>query len=276
LRVKDFLNDNGDVAPLDMMAIVAHVLEGGKEEVFRNPERELTEEVLLQLKRLVAERRQGRPLAYITGMKEFFSDSFRVDERVLIPRPETELLVEEALRILEKKTDISYIMDMGTGSGAIGISLAKRLSARVFAVDLSAQAICVAAQNSRRLEVEEKISFLCSDLFSGIRDDIAFDVIVANLPYVPTKEWSRTMVDVRAYEPRLALDGGEDGLDVYRRFISGAARRLKRSGRVLCEIDGPIQADQMKQMLESEGFEVLLRKDLAGRERIVEGLWISS
>ncbi len=273
MRIKDFLRENRDIAPLDAIAMVAYVLGTGKEQIFRMPEHLLDEEATLRLKGLAEERRQGRPLAYITGIREFYSEPFSVDERVLIPRPETELVVDEALRILEKKTGISYIMDMGTGSGAIGITLARRLKTRVFGVDISPPALSVALENSRRLHVEERISFFCSDLFSAVRGDVIFDLVVANLPYVPTEEWEQLMVDVKEYEPKLALDGGVDGLEVYRRFIPTVRRHLKDGGRVLCEIDGAVQAARVKQMLQSEGFAASVEKDLTGRERMVEGLW---
>jgi release factor glutamine methyltransferase len=277
VRIRDLLGQPKDLPATDLLGLMAFVAGMKKEDILRDMDGGLCEETVNRFKVAVDERKQGKPFAYITRQKEFFSESFYVDERVLIPRPETELLVEEALRILEKKSAGSCIMDMGAGSGAIGIILAKRRKIRVLSVDQSRDALVVAAENSRRLGVAGVVACLCSDLFSGLQPTKPFDVIVANLPYVPLEEWDRTVRDVREYEPRLALDGGREGLEVYRRFASEAPRYLRKGGHVLCEIDGPRQASLLAKMLSLQGAEnTEIKKDLSGRERVVIGSWKNS
>jgi release factor glutamine methyltransferase len=277
VRIRELLGEPKDLPATDLLGLMAFATDLKKEDIFRNMDAPLDEEVVSRFRGMVDERRRGKPFAYIGRQKEFFSEPFYVDERVLVPRPETELLVEEALRILEKKSDGSCIMDMGAGSGAIGIILAKRQNAKILSVDVSRAALVVAAENSRKLGVDEAVACVCSDLFSGLHPRQLFDMIVANLPYVPAEEWDRTMEDVRAYEPRLALDGGREGLEIYGRFVTGIPRYLKKDGQVLCEIDGARQAGLLAEMLRQQGLEKReIKKDLSGRERIVIGSWTNS
>ena len=271
-----FLEDKSLPRP-DLASIVSFVLKVPRERLFMEPERSLDEEELRQVQELIGERRKGRPLAYITNRKEFFSEEFYVDERVLIPRPETELLVEEGLSCMEERGGPVRVLDVGCGSGIIGIMLAKAGADSVLSVDRSAGAVAVARRNSRMLQVEDRVSFVVSDLLSAIADAVcAFDLVCANLPYVTDAEYRELMDDVRCFEPREALMGGTDGLDLYRRLIRDLDGRIAAGGAILCEIGGATQADALGALMQDAGFAVTVKNDLAGRQRMVKGSWTSS
>lgn len=267
---------NETVERLDVVNIVSLVAAMRNEEVLINQQRELDEPAAARIKRCLEERAQGRPLAYITNKKEFFSEDFYVDERVLIPRPETELLVEEGLKVLEEHKEARHILDMGTGSGAIGAIIARKTLKEVLCIDISIEALQVAQINARRLDVSERTRFLCCDLFDGLQGAATFDMIMANLPYVAAAEWDGLMKDVREFEPRIALIGGQQGVEIYERFITGLPYHLAEGGYVLCEVGGPGQAATISAMLRARGFSVAARRDLSGVERVLIGKWTSS
>jgi release factor glutamine methyltransferase len=264
------------ISGLDAVSIVASALSVRKEEILANPDRELSEDSSLRALRFFEQRRQGKPHAYITKEKEFFSETFYVDERVLIPRPETETLVEEALRILDERPKLASILDMGTGSGAIGLTVAKRANRRVVCVDISLDALSLAKRNGERLGVSQRVDFVCSDLFGCIREETKFDMVLANLPYVAREEWDDLMTDVKDYEPRRALDGGPGGTILYDRLFKELPHHLKGDGWFICEVGGNEQAERLKDLLEPTGLRVVIKKDLSGIERILLGSWISS
>lgn len=222
---------------------------------------------------LVARRAQGEPLAYVLGHQEFFSLDFIVDRRVLIPRPETELLVERALGILEHASRIEpTVVDIGTGSGAIIISIASRVArAKFSATDISRDALDVARLNAERLGVTARIEFREGDLLEPLCEPI--DLLVANLPYIPaTRErFARLPREIREFEPRVALIGGLDGLSLTRRLLSDAPNHLARGAHILLEIS----EEQGKQVLTlaHEKFpraQVKLHHDLEKLDRFVE------
>lgn len=273
MRIRDiFTEKRGIIAPLDLINIVSYTLSLTKEKIFINLDREVEEEEGLRIDELIRERKKGKPLAYIIKNKEFFSEMFHVDQHVLVPRPETEILVEEALKIIENKSGAVRVMDMGTGSGAIGIILAKKAICEMFCVDVSLEALHVAKINAEQLGIKNNISFICSNLFEGIKEDRSFDLILANLPYVSQQEWDDLAEDVRTFEPRIALYGGEEGVEVYARFVAGLPHYLKKNGHVLCEIGSNLQGRKLRNMLESMGLKTTLKTDLSGRERLIEGV----
>ena len=272
MRIRDIMSKAGATKGTDILPILSFALSMKKEKVLINLDKELGEDDARFVETIMGERLKGKPLAYITGEKEFFSRSFFVDGRVLIPRPETELLVEEALAILERRKDIRSVMDVGTGSGVIGNTIARLSSRSVLCVDISRDALAVAQKNSLAPEVSERLAFLCSDLMTGIKEGRKFDMIVANLPYVAEYEWDDVMTGVKDYEPELALLGGPDGLDIYRRFVRLLPDHLSERGCVLVEI-GDGQGKEMLNMFESRGFRAVLKKDLAQKERVVIGSW---
>lgn len=271
-----FLQDRS-LPRLDLASIVSFVLKVPKERLFLEPERPFNEREWRQIQGLIGERQKGKPLAYITKQREFFSEDFSVDERVLIPRPETELLVEEGLSFIKEQKGPVRVLDVGTGSGIIGIMLAKGGAGSVLAVDISPGAIVVARENSRMLGVERQMSFVASDLLSAIgAKSPPFDLVCANLPYVTTAEYGELMDDVRCYEPKGALIGGPEGMDFYERLARDVAGLLSPGGAILCEIGGERQAGLLRARLEGSGFEVTVKNDLGGRQRVVKGIWTSS
>ena len=256
-------------ARLEAEALLAHVLQMSRAQVLAHPERPLSPEEDLASSEAFRRRLSREPLAYITGRREFFGIDFKVNSSVLIPRPETETLVETALKIaneLPGGPELSVI-DVGTGSGAIAVSLALHLpSARIFAVDSSSAALDVARTNAEMHGVVDRITFLEGDLLSHFSGGV--DLITANLPYVRTGELSSLAPEVQQ-EPTEALDGGQDGLDVVRRMMQQAQHVISGDGVILLEMD-PRQAEPLRSMGESlfPGAEISILKDLAGLDRV--------
>ena len=259
----------------DVLGIISFVCATTKEQVLANMGREVENASLIQIEKLLGERRSGKPLAYITEKKEFYSQEFFVNKNVLVPRPETEILVEEALNILAKRKDVKGILDMGTGSGAIGLTIAQRTLRHVTCVDISEKALGVARKNVHTMRVSDHVNLICSNLFSGIREEAKFDMILANLPYVADEEWAGLMADVRDFEPKKALCGGKGGTEIYQEFLRSVPLYLRNEGSMLCEVGGYRQAQMMKNILESTGFRANIKTDYAGQERIVIGSWIN-
>ena len=218
--------------------------------------------------KLVEMRQAGMPYAYIVNKAEFMSLEFYVDENVLIPRPETELLVET---VTERETDESYGLEIGTGSGCIAVSLAHYCKAELLAVDISQSALDIAHRNAEFHGVE--IQFAQADIFDEVpKTDKKFDFIVSNPPYIPTADIINLDLNVKKYEPTKALDGGADGLDFYRHIAKIAPNRLKIGGRLYLEI-GHNQGKDISEILEKEGFDdIEIKKDLAGLDRVVVAL----
>jgi len=218
---------------------------------------------------LLHQRSRRVPLAHLTGEREFWSLRLLVDRRVLVPRPETETLVEAAL---ERLRPGARVADIGTGSGAVAIALAVELrDGEFFAVDRSADALQVARANAAAYGVSERIRFLEGDLLAPLAErPPELDAIVANLPYVPTGELDGLQPEVRDHEPRLALDGGPDGLALIGRVVAGAPPLLRTGGWLLLEV-GAGQAPLVREILERAGGyeQTATRRDLAGIERVV-------
>lgn len=237
--------------------------------LYRDGLEDLSPEEEKEFRRLLERRAAGEPAAYIAGHREFMGLDFLVGPAVLIPRPETELLVEKALEIL-KALPAPVVVDVGAGSGAIAVSLAVLLdSAKVYATDISPEALAVAGQNAARHGVAGRVEFRQGDLLAPLLavPVLKVDLVAANLPYVPSGEIPRLMKGVRDYEPRLALDGGPDGLEHYRRLIPQARELLRDGGRLLMEM-APGQGPELKNILGS-GWRAEVLSDLAGRERLV-------
>jgi release factor glutamine methyltransferase len=256
---------------LDAELLVAHVLSLPRVQLYVQFERVLSPEELGALRDLIKRRQAGESIAYLTGRKEFWKFEFGVDARVLVPRPDTETLVEEALARIAPAAEGSAprFADVGTGSGALAITLAKlRTDAAVFASDVSAAALEVARANAERLGAS--VTFVEGDLAAPLAAHAPFALLVANLPYIPTGDLASLPIDVRT-EPALALDGGVDGLDLVRRLVADAPALLAPAGALALEI-GAGQADATRALLTSAGFtDVQTRKDLAGVERVVSG-----
>lgn len=240
--------------------------------LFGHPERALTREQERRYRELLARRAQAEPVAYVTGHKEFMGIDFLVDRHVLIPRPETELLVERALGFLAAEGSGNTAVDVGTGSGAIALSLAYyRPRLRVVATDCSADSLALAAVNARRLGLAGRVQFLQGDLLEPV--DEPLDLIAANLPYIPTQELPALPPSVARYEPLAALDGGDGGLEPHRRLFAQLNSRahLLRTGAVLlfecdCRNAAALAALCRGHLPRAA---VSVEKDLAGLDRMV-------
>jgi release factor glutamine methyltransferase len=217
---------------------------------------------------LIDRRLGGVPVAYLTGRKEFWGLDFNVDERVLIPRPDTEILVEKALEVLESDRNLKTVHDVCTGTGCIAVSIKhERPDLAVSASDISFDALAVFVENCRSI-LGKNLPCMESDLLESVPDGI--DVITANPPYVESAQVTRMMSSGWA-EPHLALDGGSDGLDLIRRLIAESTKRLNEGGRLIIEA-GHDQADRVAACMEDRGFrEVTIARDLAGRNRVTSG-----
>lgn len=249
-------------ADVDAWYLLAYVFGISRTEFLLREKECVPEEGKLRYLELIQKRAEHVPIQYITGSQEFMGMDFIVSSDVLIPRQDTELLVEEVLAVCKGKK----VLDMCTGSGCIIISLAK-LSKLIKATgaDISDGALSIAKKNSIKLEA--KVEFIKSDLFEQITE--RFDVIVSNPPYIPTKDIETLMPEVRKHEPTNALDGSEDGLLFYRRIAAEAASYLTKGGYLFLEI-GFNQGNEVREILQKEGFtHIDIKKDLSGKDRIV-------
>ena len=237
-----------------------------------NLNKELTQEQENLFNTFIQDRLKGRPVAYIVGNREFMGLDFYVQEGVLIPRPDTEPLVEELIELCREKENLN-ILDIGTGSGAITISLAKYLNtSKVKSFDISDIALEVGKKNAISNEVDDRVEFIKSDLFSSIENkSIQFDVIVSNPPYIPKKDIETLHTQVKDYEPYIALEGGEDGLDFYRSITEQSRMYLKENGILAYEV-GHDQAQDVSEIMKSNGYtKIYTKKDLQGIDRVVIG-----
>lgn len=256
------------VSPISGQALLAYVTSRPREWLLAHPEETLETQQASQFDALLKHAAQGEPLAYLIGEKEFCGLTFAVTPDVLIPRPETEMLVEAAQEWQSKaRKPALSVIDVGTGSGAIAIAVAVRLpQAKVVGIDRSVKALDVARENAARHGVDQRVTFVQGDMLIGV--DSPFDIILANLPYIPTE--TLRGLDVSRWEPSLALDGGADGLNLVRRLVDQAAARLAPGGMLALEI----QADQGERVsaLCRAAFSnaaISVRKDLAGLDRVV-------
>lgn len=278
LRVLDWTRDwfqkkGIESARLDAEVLLAHALGVQRVMLYARYDQPLKKEELEKIRALVSRRAKGEPVAYVVGEREFWSLPFIVSPAVLIPRPDTEVLVEVALEHL-KGVEAPYVCDVGTGSGCIAVALAKELPAsRLVAIDRSPAALEVARANAQRHVPGDRIELLEGDLLEGLGDRGPFHAIVANLPYVPEGDHTALMKDVRDHEPHDALFGGPDGLELVRRLVARAGRHLVPGGALILE-GGHDQLGKMAAILSEAGFEApSVRRDYAGHERVVAARW---
>lgn len=268
------LKDMSETASLDAEMLFCHLMQWDRVKLILNKQEELAPKTYDAFKHLVQLRWLGKPVQYIIGTQEFMGLPFEVNENVLIPRADTETLIEEVLTLLKGKGPMR-ILDIGTGSGAIPIALAYYLeNALLWTVDISSEASAVARKNAILNNVEKSIRFLVGDLYApldALDSPVLFDMIISNPPYIPTRDIETLQVEVAQHEPRLALDGGEDGLDFYRRLVKDALKHLKDDGIMAFEI-GYDQAEAVRSLLSNQGFKKIeVIKDLAGKDRVVIG-----
>lgn len=269
----DDLKKRGSSSPrLDAELLLGKVTGLSRVQMVIDPERPLQKAELASYKALHQRRRAGEPVAYLLGVREFYGRPFRVDPRVLIPRPDTETLVEVALARTRAVSLCARVLDLCTGSGCVAVSLAReRPTTRVLGVDISEGALAVACENALRLGAVNA-GFLRSDLFAALPPAARFDLITANPPYIPDPEIPELQPDIRDYEPRVALSGGTDGLDLVRRIVTDAPGRLEPGGVLAMEV-GAGQAPAVAALFEHAGLQEVTRtRDLGGHERVVSGV----
>jgi release factor glutamine methyltransferase len=270
--IKKLRRASGLEAPIDAEILLAHALKISREEMLAHDERVVPSFALHKFNSLITRRAKHEPVAYLVKHKEFFGLQFAVNKHVLIPRPETELIVEEALNKLQT-TGCRLAVDVGTGSGAIAIAIAKNApNVTVIATDISKQAIKLAERNAIMNNVDDRIVFRRDNLVSQVIRPLHLRngaIITANLPYLPTRIWQKAPPDVKKFEPRSALDGGKDGLKYYDElFHQIVEHNLKTI--MICEID-PSQKRSFPRLAARHfpNAKIEIKNDLAGRPRVV-------
>ena len=253
-------------ASVDAWILLEHITEISRAMYYVNPKQEITSEQKIQYEYFIEQRARRIPLQHLTKEQEFMGLTFEVNEKVLIPRQDTEILVETVLEDLEPNM---RVLDVCTGSGCILISLLKIMrGVKGVGVDISEEALEVARRNAQKHDMEAV--FIQSDLFENVEG--TYDVIVSNPPYIKTEEIEKLEEEVKLHDPMLALDGKEDGLYFYRKIIKESRKYLKRNGKLYFEI-GNTQGEEVKTLMEEEGFtNVKIKKDLAGLDRVVCGV----
>lgn len=264
---EQYFGSHGAETPrLDAEVLLSHLLGEKRIYLYVHFDQPLTADELAKYREMVKRRTAGEPVAYICGEKEFMGLPFKVSPAVLVPQPDTEILVEAAMERLRGKED-ARIVDVCTGSGAIALALAHYLpTVSVAATELSADALAIAKQNAETLELSSRAEFFEGDLLAPLAGKI-FDAIVSNPPYIPSGDIDGLPREVRA-EPRMALDGGADGLDFYRRLVNGSAELLNDGGFLAVEC-GDTQAAAIADMAESDFGKTEIVRDLADKERVV-------
>jgi release factor glutamine methyltransferase len=268
---RNYLSQKESESPLlDAQVLLAHALGCRKIELYTRFEEVVQEEVRARFRELIQKRVKGCPVAYLVGRKEFFSLEFEVNGDVLIPRPDTECLVDACLR-LAKAVPAPAILDVGTGSGAIPIVLARQHSGAVLtATDIDEKALAVAKRNAAKHGVAERIRFLAGDLFAPTPKGEQFDFVLSNPPYIPTAAIAGLAAGVRDYEPRTALDGGEDGFAMFDRLVAQAPDFLKPDGYLILEIGAPQEGPARAKIEANRAYELgKTILDSAGHPRVL-------
>ncbi len=261
--------NNIEEASIISRSLLQYVLKIDRNKLVINKDEEVENNKENEYIGYIKEVAAGKPVQYITNKQEFMGLSFFVDENVLIPQPDTEILVEEAIKYANQIKENVEILDMCTGSGCIGVALAKYVkNAKVTLVDISTKALEVAKKNAKENEVKEKVNFIQSDMFENIKSK--FDVIVSNPPYIKTKVINELDLQVQN-EPHLALDGGENGLKFYEILINEAPKYLKENGKIFLEI-GYDQKKEVEELARNSKLykEIETVKDLANNDRVIE------
>jgi release factor glutamine methyltransferase len=268
---EDFRKRDNASPRLDAELLLGSVLGIDRVRLLIESGRRLNDSELGLYRSLIQRRRAGEPIAYILGRREFYGISFAVDRRALVPRPDTETLVEVALERTRARSMYGRALDLCTGSGCVAVAFARsRPTWRVTASDIATEATELAWENARRSGVAFSVRVVTGDLFAPFAGE-CFELVTANPPYIPSPEIGTLPPDVRDFEPRLALDGGPDGLDLLRAVVAGAVERLESDGVLAVEV-GHDQAARVRELFEKAGFrDVAVRRDYGGHERVVSG-----
>jgi release factor glutamine methyltransferase len=280
--VAEYLTDKAVDSPrLSAELLLSHVLQMTRIELYTQFDKSVAKRELDSLHDLVKRAGRHEPVAYLTGRTEFYSLQLNVTADCMIPRPETEMLVQRSIEFLRTRIGLQFVCDLCTGSGCIAVAIARNFSnARLIATDVSAAALAVAAVNVDKHELTERVTLLCGDLFQPIIPHVdvdLFDLIVCNPPYVSAAEYEKLDQNVKDYEPKLALFAADDGLDVYRRICEQADRFLKPGAALLLEI-GCAQGPAVRELLEQTGAfgDIRIEKDVHNNDRIVTAKRIST
>ncbi|HCC07536.1 MAG TPA: protein-(glutamine-N5) methyltransferase, release factor-specific [Clostridiales bacterium] len=273
---KEKLKDSGiNTSSLDAELIMSYVTHESRERILARLVCNIADTDIDNYFNLIDKRAGGYPLQYITNHQEFMSLDFYVDERVLIPRPDTEILVENVIKYCKNNKNV-VLLDMCTGSGCIAVTLAKYIeNISVVAVDISREALDVAKRNAENNSVADKITFIQSNLFENLdkRYINSFDIIVSNPPYIESSIIPALLREVKDFEPKIALDGGETGVDFYKIISKKSIEYFKRNGRLFYEI-GYNQGNNVKNILLDFGFDnINIIKDLAEKDRVVTSIY---
>ena len=257
---------------LDSEILLSNALKISREKMLLNLNKKITQSEIDKFNKLLIKRKKKEPIAYIFGSKEFWKTTFVINQSVLIPRPETELLVEQSLKYLKKNRDYK-VLDIGTGSGCILISILKeRTKCKGIGIDFSKEAIKVAKINAKMQQLENRIKFVYSDVDKFLSSK--YDLIVSNPPYIKTCELKNLNEDIKNYEPIMALDGGSDGLSEIKKIIIRSSELLKRGGRLVLEI-GHGQLNSVVNMIKEKKYYINnISKDLAGNTRCITSIKI--
>ena len=271
IRYSKELEEISPTPRLDVETLLQKALGVDRLYILLNLDKDLSEDEEKTFNKFIEERLNNRPIAYIVGNREFMGLDFYVQEGVLIPRPDTEVLVEEVIEIAKDKGQIE-ILDIGAGSGAITVSLAKYLeNAKLTSVDISEIALEIGKKNAISNNVEDRINFVKSDLFSSLNKNQKFDIIVSNPPYIKREVIDTLDKQVKDFEPYNALEGGIDGLDFYRAITTQAKDYLKEGGVLAYEV-GHDQSEDVSKLMEMDGYtNIYTRKDLQQIDRVVIG-----
>jgi release factor glutamine methyltransferase len=285
MKIQELLEDSitritpfSDTPQLDAQVLLAHIINKPRTWVMTHPEHDLAKNEQDQFEHVLKKMEAAEPLPYVLGKWEFYGLEFDITNDVLIPRPETELLVEKAIAWLQASPERRTVADIGTGSGVIAVSIAMHMpDARILATDISLAALKVAQHNARKFHVHHRTDFLQCDLLPQHIDplptDRHFDLICANLPYIPTK--TLQLLPIYGREPTLALDGGTDGLDLYRRLFKLAPDWLAPQGMMLLEIESTLGVQALGLAFDTfSNATIHLHQDLAGNDRLLEIMFI--
>jgi len=270
-----------DSPRLSAELLLSHVLAMKRIELYTQFDKAVDKQQLDRLHELVERAGRNEPVAYLTGKTEFYSLELNVTADCMIPRPETELLVERAIEFLRTRPGKQFVCDLCTGCGCIAVAIAKNFTdADIIATDISDAALNIASQNVEKHQLGERIRLLCGDLFDPIVPQLdvgKFDLIVCNPPYVSAPEFEKLDKNIKDYEPKLALFAGADGLKIYRRIIEKADKFLKSDAALMLEI-GFAQGQAIKELLEQAGSfaEIKIEKDLHDNDRIATAIRTSS
>ncbi|MFT4976301.1 MAG: release factor glutamine methyltransferase [Myxococcota bacterium] len=270
MKTEAYFRTRGISTPrLDAELIMSSVLKISRMQLYLTFDQPLSESDLVPMRAMVRRRGRREPLAWILGSRGFYNEDFIVHPGVLVPRPDTEELVDAALEQLAEDA-AAVVVDIGCGTGCVGLTLAlERPELSVYSLDLSAEALACTQANVEKFSLGERVTVLESDLLSALPEGVEVDLVVSNPPYIPSADLGGLAPEVATHEPGLALDGGEDGLDVYRLLIPAAAKRARQG--VLVEV-GAGQAEAVAVLFEAAGLvDVRTRQDLGGHQRVVMG-----